>query len=131
MVRVGVIALFLLCLTVPVWAADTELFNPDQPFEQAMTRSFLRSLVDQAIDRFEDHVEISGNLASPETKSDQEQHLGFKFYPEGKSKSTRHFAAESWFRIVPESGHYDWHFQFRQPEDRSKKQLPPQMEAPL
>ena len=131
MVQTCVTVLFLVCLAAPVWATEAESFNPDQPFEQAMTAGVLRSLLNQALDRLEDHVEISGNLHSDETKGDRGKRLQFKFYPEGKSKSDQHFSAEGWFRSLPESGQYDWRFQFRQPEDRSKKHLFPQLEAPL
>ena len=131
MVQTCVTVLFLMCLAAPVWATEAESFDPDQPFEQAMTAGVLRSLLNQALDRFEDHVEISGNLHSDETKGDRGKRLQFKFYPEGKSKSDQHFSAEGWFRSLPESGQYDWRFQFRHPEDRSKKHLSPQIEAPL
>ena len=129
MVQTCVTVLFLVCLAAPVWATEAESFNPDQPFEQAMTAGVLRSLLNQALDRFGDHVEISRN--SDDTKGARGKRLQFKFYPEGKSKSDQHFSAEGWFRSLPESGQYDWRFQFRQPEDRSKKHLFPQLEAPL
>ena len=131
MIRTCVIALFLMSLAAPAWADQQESFNPDQPFEQAMTAGVLRSLLNHALDRFEDHVEISGNLHADGMKGDRGKRLQFKFYPEGKSKSDQHFSAEGWFRSLPESGQYDWRFQFRQPEDRSKKHLSPQLEAPL
>ena len=131
MIRACVTALFLMSLAVSAWADQRESFNPDQPFEQAMTAGVLRSLLNQALDRFEDHVEISGNLHSDDTKGDRGKRLQFKFYPEGKSKSDQHFSAEGWFHAIPESGQYDWRFQFRQPEDRSKKHLFPQLEVPL
>ena len=131
MVRTCVITLFVMCLAVPVWAAETESFDPDQPFDQALAKNVLRSLLNQALDRLEDHVEISGNLSSDETKRDRGKHLQFKFYPEGKSKSDQHFAAEGWFRSSPESGQQDWQFKFKRPEDRLKKSPSPQFEAPL
>jgi hypothetical protein len=131
MMKILVTVIVSVCLAAPAWATEAESFDPDQPFEQAMTAGVLRSLLNQALDRFEDHVEISGNLHSDETKGDRGKRLQFKFYPEGKSKSDQHFSAEGWFRSLPESGQYDWRFQFRQPEDRSKKHLSPQLEAPL
>ncbi len=131
MVRACAIALFLICLAAPVWATEAESFDPDEPFKEAMTASALRLLLNQALDRFEDYVEISGNLHSNETKGNRGKHLRFKFYPEGKAKSDQHFTAEGWFRSLPESGQYDWRFQFNQPEDRSKKHLSPQIEGPL
>lgn len=131
MMRAFTAALFLMLTAIPLWAAETEPFNPDQPFEQGLSTSLFRSLLNEALERLEDHVEISGNLNSDETKGDRGKHLRFKFYPEGKSKSDQHFEAEGWFRSFSESGQYDWHFQFKQPEDRSKKYSSPQTEAPL
>ncbi|NGZ08337.1 MAG: hypothetical protein CV088_03000 [Nitrospira sp. LK70] len=129
--RACTIAFFVMYLTAPAWATEAESFDTDQPFDQALTAAALRSLLNQALDRLEDHVEISGNLHSDDTKGDQGKHLRFKFYPEGKSKSDQHFTAEGWFGSVPESGQYDWRFQFRQQEDRSKKHPSPQLESPL
>lgn len=131
MVRACATVFFVMCLAVPVWAGEAESFDPDQPFNQALTTTVLRSLLNQALDNLEDHVEISGNLNPDETKGDRGKHLRFKFFPEGKSKSDQHFTAEGWFRSFPESGQYDWRFQFRQPEDRSKKHPSPRVEAPL
>ena len=131
MVQTCVTALFLMSMAAPAWADQNESFDPDQPFEQAMTTGVLRSLLNHALDRFEDHVEIPGNLHADGMKGDPGKRLQFKFYPEGKSKSDQHFTAEGWFRSLPESGQYDWRFQFRQPEDRSKKHPSPPIEAPL
>ncbi len=131
MIRACATALFLMCLAAPVWATEAESFDPDQPFNQAMTSGLLRSLLNQALDSLEDHLEISGSLNPDDTKGDQGKHLRFKFYPEGKSKSDQHFTAEGWFGSVPESGQYDWRFQFKQPEDRTKKHPSRQVDPPL
>ena len=129
------ILIAVLCLVywvTPVSATQADTFDPGQPFEQALSTSLLRSLLNQALDRLEDHVEISSNLRSGDTKADRSRHLRFKFYPEGKSKSWQHLSAEGWLRSTPESGQLDWHFRFKLPEKRSK-QLPfqPSLEAPL
>jgi len=133
MMKVLATVIVSMCLAVPAWADEKELFNPDQLFDRALTTGVLRSLLNQAIERLEDHVEISGsfNSDSEEAKGEGGKHLRFKFYPEGKSKSDQHFEAEGRFRSLPESGRYDWHFQFRQPEDRSRTYPSPQIEAPL
>lgn len=131
MVRACATAFFVMCLAAPVWATEAESFDPDQPFNQALTTTVLRSLLNQALERLEDHVEISGNLQPDDTKDNKGKHLLFKFYPDGKSKSDQHFTAEGWFRSLPESGQYDWRFQFRQPEDRSKPHSSPQIESRL
>jgi hypothetical protein len=128
--RIVTAALFLVCTAVPLWAAETEQFNPDQPFEQALTTNLLRSLLNQALDRLEDHVEINGRLNSDTSKGDTRRHLRFKVYPEGKSKSDRHFSAEGWFQVSPEVGQRDWHFSFTLPADPTKISSPP-FEAPL
>lgn len=130
MTRTMVAAFFLMCLAVPVWASEPESFDSDQPFQQALTTSLLRSLLNQALDRLEDHVEMSGNLKPDGTNGDQRRHFRLKFYPEGKSKSDQHFAAEGWFHFSPEAGQQDWHFKFKLPEGHSKKS-PMQFEAPL
>ena len=127
----AIFVIFVMCLAAPVWATEAESFDPDEPFNQALTTGMLRSLLNQALDRLEDHVEISGNLLSDDTKGDRGKHLRFKFFPEGKSKSDQHFTAEGWFGSSPESGRYDRRFQFRQPDDRSKKHPSPQIESPL
>ncbi len=131
MIPVVVAAFWLVSWVAPVQATQADTFDPDQPFEQALTSGLLRSLLNQALDRLEDHVEISGNLNQDETKGDRGKHLRFKFYPEGKSKSDQHFAAEGWFHASPESGQHEWHFKFKRLEDRQQKSPSPQSETPL
>ncbi|CUS31618.1 hypothetical protein [Candidatus Nitrospira nitrificans] len=130
MVHVLATALFVMCLAVPVWAAETDTFDPDQPFKQALTTSLLRSLLNQALDRLEDHVEITGHLNPDASKDNKDRLFRFKFYPEGKSKSDQHLTAEGLFRFSPEAGQHDWHFTFKPPHDSVKK-LPLQSDAPL
>jgi hypothetical protein len=55
--------------------------------------------------------------------------LQLKIYPDGKSKSDEHVAAEGWFHVTPEGGQQDWHFRFTLPKDR--KNSPLQFEEPL
>jgi hypothetical protein len=93
MVRAIAIVLFLMFAAGPVWAAEAESFNPDAPFQQGLTTSLLRSLLNQAFDRLEDHIEILGKLDPGDVKGDREGRLQFKFYPEGKSKSDQHLGA--------------------------------------
>jgi hypothetical protein len=119
-----------MCLAAPVWATEEESFDLDQPFKQALTSNLLRSLLGQALDKLEDHVEITGNLNADALRDDEGRHFRFKFYPEGKSQSDQHLTAEGWFRFSPEAGQHDWHFKFELPKDHPKK-LPPQLEAPL
>lgn len=129
MVRAVAIACFLVCTSAPVWAAEAEPFNPEAPFQQGLSTSLLRSLLNQAVDRLEDHIEIMGKLDSGDVKGNQQGRLQFKFYPEGKSKSDEHLAAEGWFHVTPESGQQDWHFKFTLPKDR--KHAPLQFQEPL
>lgn len=130
MIALTIVVLSLACLVTPVSANQADEFDPDRPFEQALTHNLLRSLLNEALDQLEDHVEISGNLNPDDTKDDRGTHLRLKFYPEGKSKSDEHFSAEGWFRSSSESGQRDWQFKFQRPEDPPKKS-PPQFEAPL
>ena len=121
MCRMVAAGFLLLCMVAPVWAAETDRFDPDQPFEQALAANLLRSLLHQAFDKLEDHIEMSGTLNPDQTDGDRGSHLRFKFYPEGRSKSDQHFSAEGWFHSAPEAGRHDWHFKFKLPEDRSRE----------
>jgi hypothetical protein len=129
MERAIAIVFSLVCTAGPVWAAEAEPFNPDGPFQQGLTTGLLRSLLNQAFDRLEDHIEIMGKLDSGDVNGDRQGRLQFKFYPEGKSKSDEHLAAEGWFHVAPEGGQQDWHFRFSLPKDR--KHAPLQFEEPL
>jgi len=129
MVRAIAVGFFLICTAGPAWATEAEPFNPDAPFQQGLTTNLLRSLLNQAIDGLEDHLEIMGKLDSGDVKGDRQGHLQFKFYPEGKSKSDQHLGAEGWFHVAPEVGQQDWHFKFTLPKDR--KNSPLQFEEPL
>ena len=129
MVRAVAIAYFLVCTSAPVWAAGVEPFNPNAPFQQGLTTSLLRSLLNQAFEQLEDHIEILGKLDPGDVKGNRQGRLQFKFYPEGKSKSDEHIGAESWFRVAPDGGQHDWHFKFTLPKDR--KHAPLQFGEPL
>ena len=113
-------AFFVLLMASPVWAGGLEQFDPDQPFEQALTANLLRSFLNQAIDMLEDHLEISGNLSPDEKQSDRRGNFKLKFYPEGKSKSDESLSAEGWFDFSPDSNQQDFFFRFTLPKDPSK-----------
>jgi hypothetical protein len=130
MIPIVIAAFWFVYAVAPVLATQADAFDPDQPFEQALNTGILRSLLNQALDRLEEHVEISSDLSASDQKMERPRYLRFKFYPEGKSKSDEHFAAEGWFHSSPESGQHDWHFKFTRPEDRPQKS-PPQLKAPL
>lgn len=129
MVRAIAIAFFLVCTAGPVWAAEVEPFDPEAPFRQGLTTGLLRSLLNEALDKFEDHIEFMGKLDPDDVKGNRQGRLQFKFYPEGKSKSDQHVGAEGWFQVAPENGQHDWHFKFTLPKDR--KHPPLQFQEPL
>lgn len=130
MISVVAALFWLMCWGAPVQAVQGDTLDPDQPFEQALNAGDLRSLLSQALDRLEEHIEISGDLSASDQKTERSRYLRFKFYPEGKSRSDQHFAAEGWFRSSPESGQHDWHFKFKRSEDPPQKSSP-QLKAPL
>jgi hypothetical protein len=123
MIRIVAIAFFLMSTAAPVWAAEVEPFDPEAPFRQGLSTSLLRSLLNEALDKFEDHIEFMGKLDSSDGKGNQQGRLQFKFYPEGKSKSDQHVGAEGWFQVAPEDGQHDWHFKFTLPKDRTHAPL--------
>ena len=129
MMRAVAIAFFVACTAGPVWAAEVEPFDPEAPFRQGLSASLLRSLLNQAFDGLEDHIEITGKLDPDDVKGNRQGRLQFKFYPEGKSKSSEHLGAEGWFHTTPEGGEQDWHFKFTLPKDRTH--APFQFQEPL
>jgi hypothetical protein len=121
MFRTAAAVLVLLCTTAPVWAVEPEPFDPDQPFRRVLTTSLLRSLLDEALDRLEDHIEIRGNMDSADDgKGDHRGYFQLRFYPEGRSQSDEHLTAEGWVHSWPEAGQQDWHLRFRLPTDRPR-----------
>ena len=107
----------LLCaVTVcPVWAGEPEMFDPDQPFKQALSQRLFASLLSQALEVFSEHLEISGNLDSELGEGNRKQGLRFKFYPGGKSKSEEHIVAEGWLGPSADSRQRELHFRFAVP----------------
>jgi hypothetical protein len=120
MIRAVAIVAFFMCTAAPVWAGEAEEFNPEAPFQRGLSTSLLRSLLNQAFDRLEDHLEIMGKLDSDDAKGDRQGRLQFKFYPEGKSKSDQHLGAEGWFRLSPDHTLRDFSFHFKHPEEPAK-----------
>ena len=88
MVRAVAIAFFLICTSAPVWAVETEPFNPDAPFQQGLSTSLLRSLLNEALDKFEDHIEFMGKLDSGDVKGKQQGRLQFEFYRRASPNQT-------------------------------------------
>jgi hypothetical protein len=114
-------AFFILLMAVPVWAGGPERFDPDQPFQQALTTNVLRSLLNQAMDMLEDHLEISGDMNPDDKQGDRRGNFKLKFYPEGKSKSDEHLLAEGSFDFSPDSDQQDFLFRYKLPKEPSNK----------
>jgi len=108
----------LLCAVTasPVWAGGPEVFDPDQPFKQALSQRFLESFLGRALEVFSEHVEISGSLDPDVEGGTRKQSLRFKFYPEGKSKSDDHIDVESWFGLSADLCQREFHFCFVMPK---------------
>lgn len=99
--------------------AEAPSFDPDQPFRQSFSSQMLRSLLNQALDILDDHLEVAGDVSDSDSATDQTGRLQLKIYPKGKSQSKEHLGAEGWFRFSPDSGQHDFHFRFQQPHDSS------------
>lgn len=124
------VAVVLMCFGGPTMAGAGDSVNLDQPFQEGLSLNLLRSLLNQAVNQLEDHVEISSHLSQADSTVNGQRSLRFKYYPEGKSKSNRHLSAEGSFSSAPESGQLDWHFRFKLPEGRAKADLQ-HIESPL
>lgn len=98
----------------PVLAAEPE-FDPEQPFKGVGQR-LLESFLGQALAALDDHFEMSGNFDSDAQPNDRKRTMRFKFYPNGKSKSNDHVAAEGWFGPSTDSRQEEFHFRFSIPK---------------
>ena len=120
--------LFLAIIVITLTALPAragESFDPEQPFRQAWSHHFLQSLLDLAKEAIEDHFEISGEVESGKNGGESKRSLGFKFYPEGKSKSDEHFSAEGWFGPSSDSALEELHLRFALPKrSDSSRPLP-------
>jgi len=124
-VRSGILAVAIILGAVPAWAAGDGSFDPDQPFQQALSNRLLESLLNHAKEAIEDHFDISGNIGSEKGQPDRRQSFQFKFYPEGKSRSDQHFTAEGWFGPSSEADQQELHFRFALPNASAQSsQLP-------
>ena len=98
----------------PAWAAEPE-FDPELPFKE-MGQRLLESFLGQALEALDEHFELSGTLDSDAQQNDRKKTLRFKFYPNGKSKSSDHIAAEGWFGPSTDSRQDEFHFRFTVPK---------------
>jgi hypothetical protein len=111
-------ALMAVLAAQPVLAAEPE-FDPEQPF-RGVGQRLLESFLGQALAALDDHFEMSGGLDANPSQSDKKQTLRFKFYPNGKSKSDDHIAAEGWFGPSTDSRQEEFHFRFTVPKSLSE-----------
>jgi len=108
--RYALIAILML-LALPASAGERvqpighDGLNFDEPFEQAIGNNALHSLLNQALDLIENHIEIKANLHPNEETGDQRGHFQFKLYPHGRSQSDEHVSAELQFRFSPNDQH--------------------------
>ena len=98
----------------PLWAAEPE-FDPEQPFK-GLGQRLVESFLGKALAALDDHFEMSGSVDSNAPQGDKKQTLRFKFYPNGKSKSDDHVAAEGWFGPSTDSRQDEFHFRFSVPK---------------
>ena len=108
--------LLVVVAMIPVESRAAELFDSEEPFNQAITKNLLRSFLNQALDVLDDHLEVTGTLNPNEKQGNRQQYLKFRFYPEGKSRSNESMTAEGWIDQVPDSSQQDFHLRFSLPK---------------
>jgi hypothetical protein len=108
--------LLVVVAMIPVESRAAELFDSEEPVNQAITKNLLRSFLNQALDVLDDHLEVTGTLNPNEQQGNRQQYLKFRFYPEGKSRSNESMTAEGWVDQVPDSSQQDFHFRFSLPK---------------
>jgi hypothetical protein len=109
-------ALLAIFVVQPAWAAE---FDPEQPFK-GLGQRLLESFLGQALEALDDHFEVSGNFDADAQPKDQKRTMRFKFYPNGKSKSNEHVAAEGSFGPSKDSREDEFHFRFSIPKSLSE-----------
>jgi hypothetical protein len=107
------LSIILVLAACPVWAGErvhsgADELNFDEPFEQAAAKSVLRSLLNQALDLIENHIEVNGDLRPNEETGEQGGRFQLKLYPQGKSQSEDHISAELRFRSSPDDQHFSF-----------------------
>jgi hypothetical protein len=113
-------ALVVVLMATPVWAGEPGGFDPDQPFK-GLGQGLLESFLGQALAALDDHFELSGDFNTDSTPNDRKKNLKFKFYPNGKSKSDDHIAAEGWFGPSKDDARQEeFHFRFTVPKSLTK-----------
>ena len=128
--RILLLAVLLAVAPTSLWAGETSSQDQggidfDQPFDDAIAKGVLRSLLNRAFDAIDDHVEISGKLRHG--AGEEEGRWELRLYPRGKSQSGDHVAAEGWFRFSPDLSNNEMTFRFRSsqdPVDRSQSDAP-------
>jgi hypothetical protein len=118
-----VLSVILVLAASPVWGSErvhpvADELNFDEPFEQAAAKSVLRSLLNQALDLIENHIELSGDLQPNGETGERGGRFQLKLYPQGKSQSEDHISAELRFRSSPHDQH--WSFDLKHPKESSK-----------
>ena len=120
-----VTGILLVLLATPVWAgeirttSDDGTFDFDQPFNEAISKHFLRSLLNRALDAVEDHIELKGKLRDGEQTGDREGRFELRLYPRGRSRSDEHVGAEGSFRFSPDTGHNELNLRFKSSKESS------------
>jgi len=119
--KLAIVLISIFLMSAGTSLAETPSFDPDQPFRQSFSSQMLRTLLNQALDILDDHLEVAGDVSRSDSTTDQTGRLELKFYPKGKYQSKDHLNAEGWFRFSPDSGQHDFHFRFQQPHDSSDR----------
>ena len=105
--------------------SDEGTFDFNQPFDEAINKHALRSLLNRALDAVEDHIELNGRLRSGDPAGDREGRLELKLYPRGKSRSNEHIGAEGSFRFSPDTGNAELKFRFTPPTPSASRSTTP------
>lgn len=117
-VAYGVILLVVMSLPLTA-VAETPSFDPDQPFRQAFTSNMLRAMLNKTLDLIENHIEVAGDVGQEDAAGEREGRFSIKVYPQGKSESDEHLAAEGSFRLSPDLGRQDFHLRLERPQQHS------------
>jgi hypothetical protein len=120
MVRLVWIAVLLFAATAPAWAEDVA-HSQDSSRTAEIVRQFdldsglaaLNRLFSMADRYLQEHFEVDGEYHTDSSNEGGAGRFHFKWYPDGKSRSSEGFETDAKFKTLP--GQFSFRFRFSEP----------------
>ncbi len=103
---------------------DLHRSDLNELFDQTIPATVLRGLLNQALTTLQDYVEVEATLPSDEPSRRQAGEFRLKLFPQGKSRSQEHLAAEGSFRLSPDADQQEFTLRFKSSK-KPQRTVPP------